>query len=184
MPSGDRKKRRRLVVAAFTANGLGAMAGLAVHAAFPDPLASAMAGAVVSGTVGDVLRQLVAGAADPRRLGHSGELRLELESPEDGSEHPEGVSGELAGPGYSAMSGSRCMTSGPRAVHGSPSGVRRGYARCIHDGGQAVAPSPSTLFGSAAVPVHPRHRHLHRSAQRLVRRARDGQTPEGGHATS
>lgn len=184
MPSGDRKKRRRLVVAAFTANGLGAMAGLAVHAAFPDPLASALAGAVVSGTVGDVLRQLVAGAAAPRRLDHLGEFRLELESCEYGSEDPEGVPGELAGPGDSETSGSRCTPSTPRAVHESPSGVRRGYARCIHDGGQAVPPSPSPSFGSAKVPAHPRHRHLHRSAQRFVRRARVGQPSEGGHAAS
>lgn len=98
MSSQDRKKRRRLVVAAFTANGAGAVVGLAVHAAVADPVTSVLVGTIVSGTVGDVLLQFMGAPNDLQELDRSGELRRGRVELEDLGEGDDGA-GQARDPG-------------------------------------------------------------------------------------
>ncbi|MFE2553625.1 hypothetical protein ACFXGI_34595 [Streptomyces sp. NPDC059355] len=139
------KKRRRAVMAAAAAKATGTAAGFTAHALGADPETSMTIGAVVAGAVGDVLLQYVANADDPAVE----PARPPLEPAE-------------AGNASEATAGIR-----PREHRRG----HRGYARCVQRHGTPVtmaqpAPSPRP----AAEPRHAGHRHLHRGAQRFVRR--------------
>ncbi|WP_371599900.1 hypothetical protein [Streptomyces sp. NBC_00564] len=170
MSPQDRKKRRRLVAAAFAANGVGAVAGLAAHALVTDPTTSVLFGMVVSGTVGDALLQLLLLRAPngPQALGRSVEFRREGE-----------------GPPKLRTGNGRPVPHNTQTHQHRPALPR--YARCARTRGQdsPVLP-PQPAAASQRTPVHPRHQQLHRGAQRFVRRARATQTsqPGSGHAAS
>ncbi|MFB6772810.1 hypothetical protein [Streptomyces sp. NPDC056337] len=161
-PFKERKKRRRVAVAALTANAVGAGAGLVTQALISDPATSVVVGTVVSGTVGDILLQVVrARDADPVLDAGVGRERAgEL------GRHEERVRG---------------------ADHRHDGRPLQGYARCTRPSrrelGSAV-PRQVPRAG-ADVPQHPRHRHLHRAAQRRVQTKRAGfPVDRGGNAAS
>ncbi|WP_055607282.1 hypothetical protein [Streptomyces prasinus] len=161
-PSKERKKRRFFAVAALTANGMGAGAGLATQALISDPMTSVLVGTVVSGTVGDILLQVARARADKPGL-HAGAGH---ERADELGCHDRRVLG---------------------ANHRHPGHPRQWYTRCTRltrreEGPAVPRQTPHTDTG---VPQHPRHRHLHRAAQRRVQAKHMGAIPDrGGNASS
>lgn len=159
-PSKERKKRRRFAVAALTANAMGAGAGLTTQALISDPATSVLVGTVVSGTVGDIMLQVARARGDKPAL-DAGAGRGRADELGRHEEHVRGA-------------GHRHRTLPPR-----------GYARCTRSArrdGAPVAPRQPSRTGADA-PQHPRHRHLHRAAQRRVQ-AKRVTRGRGGNAAS
>ncbi|MGV9528817.1 hypothetical protein ACWDRM_16440 [Streptomyces cellulosae] len=144
-PFKERRQRRRFAVAALTANAMGAGAGLVTQALISDPATSVVVGTVVSGTVGDILLQVARarGGEPVLKAGVGREFADEVGRYEE-----------------------RVRGAGHRHAVRPP----HGYARCTRPTRRELGPAvprqiPRT---DAAVPQHPRHRHLHRAAQRRV----------------
>ncbi|GAA5704800.1 hypothetical protein Save01_05646 [Streptomyces avermitilis] len=175
--SSSRKKRRRLIVSAVTANGAGAVAGVAAQAAISDPFFSALVAAFVAGVVGDLLLQVtrtrngaLGDAARPGEHGRAG--RRELDNGHGGDDR---AARHKTGDG-----------------NGRASGARPGCTRCTRPSRQDAHPAAPRVSPSEAVmtPRHLYHRHLHRGAKRFTRRvhernARHGlRQPRGTHGAS
>ncbi|WP_327267249.1 hypothetical protein OG233_30600 [Streptomyces sp. NBC_01218] len=142
-PSQERMPRRRYAAAALVANSLGAAAGFVTQSLVSDPTTSVLVGTVVSGAVGDVLLQVT------RQRGDQVQPDPEQHRP-----------GDLSLPAH-------CGTGTGRR---HPIPARAGYTRCSELSGQhqrTATPQPFPRPGGGA-PQHPRHRHLHRAAQRRV----------------
>ncbi|MEU6681508.1 hypothetical protein [Streptomyces sp. NPDC046925] len=153
-----RTPRRPYALAAFTANGIGAAAGLVTQSLVSDPVTSALVGAVVAGTVGDLLLQ----TAHARAAAVPGPHARPPAAADD-REHP-GAPARLA-PGELPAGAAR------------PHRPRPGYSRCTGEARRAEAPrTPRPAGGGARLPQHPRHRNLHRAAQRFAHRARSRNT--------
>ncbi|WP_331762012.1 hypothetical protein [Streptomyces sp. NBC_01546] len=149
------KKRRRAVMAAAVANATGAAAGFTAHALGVDPDTSMTIGTIVAGAVGDVLLQYVANSDDP--------AVEPARTDEPASIEPaEAVEPVEAGNALEAASEIRPHEH--RRGH-------RGYARCARPtAAPVVVVQPAPSRPPAGMPRHAGHRHLHRGAQRFVRR--------------
>lgn len=148
-PHQERKKRWFFGIAAFTANGMGAGAGLATQALISDPMTSVLVGTVVSGTVGDILLQ----------VGRARVSRPVSGARSGGHERTE----EIGRDGRRGREAGRRHTGRLRQVH----------ARCTQLTSreeQTAVPRPPRT--GTEVPQHHRHRHLHRAAQRRVQAKR------------
>ncbi|MGW4290733.1 hypothetical protein ACWEIK_27820 [Streptomyces sp. NPDC004673] len=161
------KRRWRFAAAAITANTAGAATGFLLQMLIREPTTSILGGTIVSGTVGDLLLQAADAGATPRK-------RPTFRAPAAPVKPP-------------ALHDGRPRH---RPRH-RPSRTGHGYARCSRSSapGAPLAPVQTpTLYGQssgepqAKLPQHPRHRHLHRAAQRRVRSGAR-QTPGMGHGT-
>ncbi|MFE5538355.1 hypothetical protein [Streptomyces sp. NPDC056492] len=158
MPRTPRSpRRRRLAIAAAVANGAGTAAGTTAHFMGCDPDTSVSVGVLVSATVGDLLKQWAS---------------AETEDPTDtsGTDTPEHT------PEAPGTTGSPVPGIG-RARR--PGRAERRHARCAHPPAPAgTVPAALPLPRAApAAPRHAGHRHLHRGAQKFVRRAHDRAHP-------
>ncbi|MEU8851924.1 hypothetical protein AB0C70_38155 [Streptomyces sp. NPDC048564] len=146
------RKRRRLILAALTANGAGAAVGAATQVAIGDPAISALVGGFVGGTVGDFLLQVA---------------RSRNEVPPD----------EVRTAAYGGRRGEDGPASHRELAnrHGRVGGARPTSVRCTRSHRQdGVLGAPQGLqLPQAVTPRHLRHRQLHRGAQRFARRARE-----------
>ncbi|MFF4846178.1 hypothetical protein [Streptomyces collinus] len=176
--SKERKKRRRFVAAAITANSMGAAAGLVTQMLISDPTTSVLVGTVVSGSVGDILLQAVEGAPE-----ESDEQRL--------TDANRASKASIADSYTSHRGGARCIHRDHLPVQSAR--ARRGDIRCDMLTRTPQA-SPNTRQDKdrsaparddqrARVPLHPRHRQLHRAAQRRMR-TQHSLTSGDGHGTS
>ncbi|MEU2409207.1 hypothetical protein ABZ609_33575 [Streptomyces rubiginosohelvolus] len=138
-PSPERTTKRRYAAAAVMANSIGAAAGFVTQTLFSDPTTSVLVGTVVSGTVGDVLLQVT-------RQRHTSVQP-------DAEQHRPPHLGRPAHPG----TGVRHQIN-----------ARTGYTRCPDLTGQPTATPRPFPRQTAGTPQHPRHRHLHRAAQRRL----------------
>ncbi|MER5417722.1 hypothetical protein [Streptomyces virginiae] len=183
MPRTPRSRARRLAIAATVANSAGTAAGATAHFLGCDPDTSVSVGVLVSTTVGDVLKQWAsAGADNPAdpTVTDTSDPAAELTEPNDPT--------ELTGPGAQAALDDETAppetpeppsVPGPRSAHCVERAHRR-YARCAHPPAPSSAPAAELPLPRAAPagPRHAGHRHLHRGAQKFVRRAHDRTRPE------
>ncbi|MFK0131895.1 hypothetical protein ACIQRZ_16230 [Streptomyces rubiginosohelvolus] len=146
-PSPERTTKRRYAAAAVMANSIGAAAGFITQTLFSDPTTSVLVGTVVSGTVGDVLLQVTRQRHTPVQL--------------DAEQHRPAHLGRPAHRG----TGVRRGTGGRHQIN-----ARTGYTRCPDLTGQHQPMATPRPFPrqTADTPQHPRHRHLHRAAQRRL----------------
>ncbi|MER7828046.1 hypothetical protein ABTX85_36435 [Streptomyces sp. NPDC096097] len=173
-------RARRLAIAAAVANSTGAAAGATAHFLGCDPETSVSVGVFVSSSVADVLKQWAsadhtdpidpAGTDTTELTTEFNEPRNPVELSETGTRTApdnEMVESEATGP----------AVPGPCRVHRTD----RRYGRCTHPTAPSIA-VPSELLPPRATPAGPRHaghRHLHRGAQKFVRRAHDRVSPGG-----
>ncbi|MFF3647435.1 hypothetical protein ACFYXV_02155 [Streptomyces sp. NPDC002181] len=175
MPRTPRSpRRRRLAIAAAVANGAGTAAGTTAHFMGCDPDTSVSVGVLVSATVGDLLKQWAsAEAEDPADT--SGTDTPE-HTPESGPHRPAGGAGRDATTPSGTRSAAPGATGSPVPAIGQarrPGRAGRRHARCAHPPAPAgTVPAALPLPRAApAAPRHAGHRHLHRGAQKFVRRA-------------
>ncbi|MEW9513685.1 hypothetical protein [Streptomyces bacillaris] len=142
-PSPERTTKRRYAAAAVMANSIGAAAGFVTQTLFSDPTTSVLVGTVVSGTVGDVLLQVTRQRHTPVQP--------------DAEQHRPAHLGRPAHRG----------TGGRHQIN-----ARTGYTRCPDLTGQPTATPRPFPRQTASISQHPRHRHLHRAAQRRLQAKR------------
>ncbi|MFJ4007545.1 hypothetical protein ACIPWL_29410 [Streptomyces sp. NPDC090023] len=161
------KRRWRFAAAAITANTAGAATGFLLQLLIREPTTSILGGTIVSGTVGDLLLQAADAGATPRK-------RPTFPAPAAPIKPP------------AAHDGQPRHRPAPR-----PPCTGHRYARRRRSSAPGAPLTPvqtPTLYGQgssepqAKPPQHPRHRHLHRAAQRRVR-SEARQTPGAGHGT-
>ncbi|MFG3498734.1 hypothetical protein [Streptomyces sp. NPDC047928] len=197
MHSGD-KRRRRIAVAACTANVAGAGSGFLASTLGMDPHTSVLIGAFVGGTVADGLFQLVTG---PRAAGGPEAVRGEDVGPEPvrgedvgreavgrGARLPDGLARDGLARDVQAPHGHVPDGRGPDHPDGrerpapdrhrprAGSAARTsGYARCRRPHGAHDVDLRHLFCAAAAPPAaeprHARHRRLYRGGQRHVQRA-------------
>ncbi|MFI6006983.1 hypothetical protein ACIA98_42815 [Streptomyces sp. NPDC051366] len=175
MPRTPRSpRRRRLAIAAAVANGAGTAAGTTAHFMGCDPDTSVSVGVLVSATVGDVLKQWASAETDdPTDPSETDTTEHTAEpQPRNPAELAEHDVSTPPDPQTAVLGMTRSPVPGARQAH-RPGHADRRHTRCVHP------PAPSGAVrtelplprATPARPQHARHRHLHRSAQKFVRRA-------------
>ncbi|MGW2447958.1 hypothetical protein [Streptomyces sp. NPDC001675] len=180
--SKERKKRRRFVAAAITANSMGAAAGLATQLLISDPTTSVLVGTVVSGTVGDILLQVAQGPSEEPSRQRELTDATKPSGASDGGPH----AGHRGRDRRSAHRDLHLRVQSARAAHGyTRCGILARRAEAAAAPGQANNRSSQALGDRLArVPLHPRHRQLHRAAQRRVRTQHGPRMAGDGHGAS